>query len=406
MAATRFRDASYRVQPQLLGILNSVPKFTSALINTQKCADSVHKGPPYYTGGNLLIEKLIYRDKQISKSISVSKTSVPTQAYDGHFRVPAYQFSPKPAPTNLVPWGSIGWNRALPVRDVGGVARFLGELREAPAMIIHTRDFLKQFWLQPKYKDFSRSDWANAYLEAQFGWAPVIKDLLGFLTLGEKVDKAMRYLVKNNQKPIRKEFDLYNAEESYDLGHTSDDFGYLRPLLTTQLYKSFNGACHDFRLRVKKRIWFSSKWIFYFSKEELNTPAFRNNLRNQLSGVIPDMLTIYQLIPWTWLIDWFTGMGRVVANLALSAKYRQVARYAYVMCEESHTVVTTASQYVRYGTHSSSSSLPYTMVQAVGETELTYKQRAAASPYGFGIAWELFTPYQLSILVALGIGRT
>lgn len=308
-----------------------------------------------------------------------------------------------PAPTSLTTWGTRGWYRALPIHDVSGVARFIGELKDLPNSIRETWEFFKQFEGK-QWRNLSPSFWANAYLNEQFGWAPFLGDLASYLDLGTRLDQALNRIIANNGKPIRRKFTMHTEDYYTDLGSTQTVSGGVNPVLDGHSYVGVSPkTIYSDRLHVKKRIFFDSKFRYYFTPEELNNDNFRAYLRVQLGGLIPDMNAIYQLIPWTWLLDWFTDTGTIVKNLVLSDKYRQVALYAYVMCEESYSVQRIASTVLKTGIFPSSN---VSQIICTSEVIREYKNRVAATPYGFGLTWTDFNPFQLSIITALGLKRT
>jgi hypothetical protein len=75
-----------------------------------------------------------------------------------------------------------------------------------------------------------------------------------------------------------------------------------------------------------------------------------------------------------------------------------VAKYAYVMRSERETTYLFTPW--KIGTTQGVLNLDMT-----SSYYLDSKERHAASPYGFGVGWDDFSPYQLSILMALGLTR-
>jgi len=121
--------------------------------------------------------------------------------------------------------------------------------------------------------------------------------------------------------------------------------------------------------------------------------------------VTPEVL--WNLIPWSWAIDWFANVGDVMSNMSSNAVNNLVADYAFVM-ESSQTVrtetVTTSwtgvgspGGFYYFPAGSASASVSYETVQT--------KNRVAASPYGFGVEFGSLSNYQLGVVAALGISR-
>lgn len=49
-----------------------------------------------------------------------------------------------------------------------------------------------------------------------------------------------------------------------------------------------------------------------FDFPPINSPSFRFNDYLDRLGVRPRVTDVYNLVPWTWLVDWFTGLGNYV----------------------------------------------------------------------------------------------
>jgi len=108
--------------------------------------------------------------------------------------------------------------------------------------------------------------------------------------------------------------------------------------------------------------------------------------------------TVWNLAPWSWAIDWFSNAGDVVSNLSDWATDGLVLKYGYIMeritHEETYTLVGPSRLRFPTGTSASSVTLKYES-----------KRRLPATPFGFGLSWNSFSPRQLAITAALGITR-
>jgi hypothetical protein len=113
-------------------------------------------------------------------------------------------------------------------------------------------------------------------------------------------------------------------------------------------------------------------------------------------SLTPDV--IWNLTPWSWALDWFGSMGDFLSNLSSWIVANQVLAYGYMM---EHTI----------------STYTYTFVGPTGlypptlrPNDLTLisecKKRIKATPYGFGLSWDGFTPIQWAVTAALGLTRS
>jgi hypothetical protein len=109
---------------------------------------------------------------------------------------------------------------------------------------------------------------------------------------------------------------------------------------------------------------------------------------------------IYNLVPWSWLFDYFTTTGGLFAALSEGLSEDQVVfQYAYIMREEIYTDTMTYTQYMHTGVGT------VTPVTCSILREGTLRSRIEASLFGFGVSPEDLSPYQWSILGALGFSR-
>lgn len=121
----------------------------------------------------------------------------------------------------------------------------------------------------------------------------------------------------------------------------------------------------------------------------------------ELLGLEVTPAVLWELTPWTWLLDWGSNLGSVASNLSMLDWSNVLLDYAYL----TFVVKTTGSVSVK---------LPSSQLNATTSVNGTYfaqgfesieKIREQASPYGFGVSWDGLNPFQLSILAALGMSR-
>jgi len=113
-----------------------------------------------------------------------------------------------------------------------------------------------------------------------------------------------------------------------------------------------------------------------------------------LLGASPANLSwslLWQLTPYSWLVDWFCNLGTVIDNAEMFNRLGLVLNYGYLMCEEKRSY---ASTYIQKTGNSFSSQHVYTR-----------QRRRRANPFGFGIKDSGLNPTQLSLLGALVASR-
>jgi hypothetical protein len=417
--APRTRTRNIRYGGWTCGILNGTIRTQAAFIGVHSCTDETHPGPPYLTGGPFSVtKKQVFMDRTEPYTAHYGPF-VPFQDWTGWLYANAYTPAPVPTRRSLAGWGAKGYNRAYPLHPIYSLGVSIGELRDFPRMIQQTWDFFKRMRLPLSRIPRTLGDFlkdvksnsvnaSNDYLNLQFGWVPFAKDLAFIAKMESKLQQKITWLRRHNKKPFRRKFDLDSTEWYEDLPRTLSPQATMSPVLPTQLYAGSVVTTYPFPVshRYKSKIWFSSKWKIYMP--ELNDLSNDlSKLKAQLAGIDLDASIIYNLTPWSWLLDWFTNVGDVLQNISLMAKHQCVAVYAYVMCRETHDYDARGYVDVNVGTRQSSGVWTGGQKRLGGKatTKYTFLNREVANPYGFGITYASLSAYQMSILAALGLSR-
>lgn len=104
---------------------------------------------------------------------------------------------------------------------------------------------------------------------------------------------------------------------------------------------------------------------------------------------------VWQITPWTWLLDWWANFGGILQWFSDAANDHMVLRYGYLIVDS----MATRSCVVRIPLIDGSS-----FTSAVSGRSTRY-QRVRANPYGFGIDSNALSNTQWAILGALGMTR-
>jgi hypothetical protein len=129
--------------------------------------------------------------------------------------------------------------------------------------------------------------------------------------------------------------------------------------------------------------------------------ATNNGYLDQLNDLLGLKLTpqvIWDLTPWSWLIDWFANIGSVMENLGSLHMSNIILNYAYATfrCEAA------SGAWQRPVINSTMKALSGNFITQYG---IDHKVRLKASPYGFGTALGSLNANQWAVLVALGLAR-
>lgn len=355
------------------------------------CADQVHKGPPYREGGPLSIWK---QTLNIGEPVPFDVRYRTRYHYWGDFRLmPAWVDTPPPVGWREdwgdgTGYGAEAWNKFKPGKPGAALGQFIAEMRDVPRL------------LQLRHKNFR--DIGNNYLNYQFGWRPFLKDLQDFFNVTKKVHARMRYLRNNNGKWIRREGAVRASEESTDYETTNGVY----PILVSAFYDTDIVPTWPVmpaaQVTVKKTedVWFSG--LFKFWIPNIEDPLFRLRQIPKMYGLSLSPALLYELIPYSWLADWWGNMGDIMSNISsANAADNLVAKYAYVM---THT---RESREITSGFNIYTDPIARTVqnVSISGMQSWERKHRVSANPYGFNIEWPDLSATQMAVLGALGVSR-
>lgn len=358
-----------------------------------ECYDMTHPGPPYRCGGpfDVWTKRVSSVDLGSFSAEQTTEQGDPVRKYWGQWR-PAEGILNASNPSGwLTTWGDVSdygakaWNKYKPGKPGADLSQFIGELRDLPRMF---RFRLREF-----------KDLGSNYLNYQFGWKPFLNDLLKFLRTTENLSKRLDYFRRNNGKPIKRGGPVGSSSDSYS--QTRGGICYPGTLPTMFEVDIPRKPAH-MTVTFSTKVWFEG--VFQFWIPDFGSPEWLGKFNRRAYGLKLTPSLLWELLPWSWLIDWFSNVGDVMSNLSSDdAADNLTCRYAYVMG-------TTRLQYE----YSDNFSYYYiirgtekTMTTANPSFTLSWerKQRVAASPYGFAVTWDGLTPRQLAILAALGITR-
>lgn len=310
-----------------------------------------------------------------------------------------------PSNAYMTAMGTAGFSKTIPTRPLQSAAVFLGELRQLPGVSLTVLNALqeKAWKFNKNFLNWKRSAQkagkyskhaASDYLNLQFGWLPFLRDIDNLLTPRVEIMKHVNQLERDSGKRVRRRRQLTAQSSATTLPSVAGGYGYPLGLSRSQLAVSQGTKLQTNILREKA--WFSACYSYYLQSKTAGMGIPRAVQMARLihgMSITPDVL--WNLAPWSWLMDYNNNVGKVISNLAAFSSDNLVAHYAYVMVE---TRVTTDIGLVGIGIRGGGSVSCFMSMTAV------CKRRTKGTPYGFGFSGPL-TAKQASILVALGISR-
>lgn len=231
------------------------------------------------------------------------------------------------------------------------------------------------------------------FLNYQFGIAPLISDLRSLLQAVLRANKYLYDFHNRHDKHYRRRFTFPDTRENISKQVNS-------AVGTTPSSGWVTGASSSplmMHRHVEQKTWFSGAYLYAAATQQ---DGLMDRLRefeesaNHLLGtrLTPELL--WNLTPWTWLIDWFVTISDVVSNISRLGRDGLVLEYGYIM----------QSTYVR--AEFTTPNIYSIDGQVIGEQfEIERKARRRASPYGFGLSPSSLTDKQWAILGALGMTK-
>jgi hypothetical protein len=308
-----------------------------------------------------------------------------------------------PAPyqeTGLEAFAQRAYARSAPTQVVFDAAQFLGELHEGLPKIA-SLSF-------QSLADFFRS-LGSGYLNVQFGWLPFISDIknaasalaLATQTLsqqGERIHK--RYSLPPTTRfgsvsETRSELEIFGG---HSRGFIPSPSSGLAPTGTFSTYTPM-GIDAMFTKTMSSERWFEGEFSFFLPLK-FNPDSYLERLNVLMkTDLTPSVL--WELAPWSWMIDWFLGIQDTIKANELAANDHLIMHYGYAM--ETVRYSSEVSWRKVSGTPLNWNGLPNHGRYFAGTT---YKRRIRANPYGFQANPTVnLKGSQMAILGALGLTK-
>ncbi len=284
----------------------------------------------------------------------------------------------------------------------GDVPHLLRRLKTHYAQITSWKSRYKYF------KDGARTA-GGEFLNAQFGWAPIIRDVQAGLEILLSLDRAL-YSPDDTRRSRDSVVFSGSGEQSRNETWT----------LEAPLSRAVNQ--YQSKLVVNKYTanpnFDPSSSYSLFTKTSASTEITLRTTARFATGLAPgsasngyvdraiDLLglrltpeVLWDLTPWSWMIDWFSNVGTIVQNLQTLGLSNAFLNYAYTTVR----VITNSTAYAKPPANTSSTVWNGNFIQ---NEVVDAKVRLAASPFGFGVDLSSLNASQWSILVALGLARS
>lgn len=298
-------------------------------------------------------------------------------------------------------------NAVNPSKREFALAYSVGELKDLPRSIETGLRTLVQArrLAMGRVKGLEAKQAAAEFVSFEFGWKQMYKDIDRFINFPERLAKKVNFLMRRNGK-----LTTLRAGRLFEPRTVAVPPSFVHTLLTKEVSKGITNSAlirDELKLVVRTLIDFP----------RLEVPEVRKSFVYEQLGVSPTPEDVYNLIPWTWLNDWFTGLGDYVNcydRVNLDPQLVDVGFITGISTLHASSLLVTERQTIRQ--RAITPPVPPVYYQDVNpnrrsrEARLEAKlqiRRSLTSAYGVKPAWELtaLSGFQLSILGALGLIR-
>jgi len=306
-----------------------------------------------------------------------------------------------------------GYKKARPGNPVASAGQFLIELRDLPTIPFKNGFFrdgslrgvpLTEVPVRLRQQLLNYRNLGSEYLNVVFGWMPFVSDLRKMYNLWQDIDKRIARLVRENGQAVRHRATVEDSTSTTQSSQASNSpyFGVLGAppawMTGNSLYSSVT--------RTTVKSWFVGSFRYYVP--DIGSSEWTSRAKRALFGLSPTPELLWEVLPWSWLIDWFSNVGDVISNASSNAVDNLTLGYSFIM--RHTTTEMTCSSHVTHGKGSQVYPFFDTWEGCDHMFSSTYKEEikvraGGMNPFGLNVQLSSLTNYQLGILGALGLSR-
>lgn len=203
-----------------------------------------------------------------------------------------YQYRPDITPVNWAYWMTKALANMNPNAPLVDVPLLLFECKDFPAMLKNMGDILG--------KRMSPKAIPEGYLAYSFGWKPLVSDLLSLFDFTEQMRLRILYL-----KDLEHGGHIRRSLGGGIVQHSITPNGYQIAFSTPS---GQPGLSCDVELIERQRVWYTAN-----AKLLDALPASASEVeyltRGILLGLSVSPQTVWNMIPWSWLVDYMSNIG-------------------------------------------------------------------------------------------------
>jgi hypothetical protein len=230
------------------------------------------------------------------------------------------------------------------------------------------------------------------YLNYQFGIAPTVGFAKDLRTAIQNKEEIVAQLARDSGRVVRRGGEVY--EERDNPSETIHDNVYPAFMNNTPVTAVMERGKLTITTTTVKRGWFSGAFMYYLPKEGILRTVRELDAKY---GVTPGVNTAWELLPFSWLVDYRVSAGSAISNMRKFSQDGLVMKYGYIMGSSQ-----TVTRYNWVGNLRKEDG-EFRRTSLTAEVVRTTKQRMAANPFGFGLTPGDLSNRQWSIIAALGM---
>jgi len=244
---------------------------------------------------------------------------------------------------------------------------------------------------------------AEWQLALHFGWGPLFNDVKNFVNAFHNRKKRFDQLLRDEGKSVRRSRNLTGSFNKGKFDSINDTTWHgapynlnIGPTMETQCYAPV-GTAHTVRTAGNStRVWCVGRSRYLLPDGPRDEPWKRNIMKRIMGGNLTPR-QVWQVIPWSWFADYFSGLGHFLDAVSPGVEDQIVIDGGWVM---TSTEYWDKRQYVYYYYSSPTGG---SEGSSFAEVRRFTKARSNASPFGFGL--ESPTDKQIQILGILGFSK-
>lgn len=302
---------------------------------------------------------------------------------------------------SLEAWGTRAISDTLPLNSPADLATMLIELRREGLPALAGLSLLRKRHV-PTAKSggqWNPAGMAGEHLNIEFGWKPLINDVKAAARAAAMSSEILKQFQEESGALLHRQRNFpKTTESSFGTVGTFGQWSVCNSGPDTSNWLALESVQTTQAVVQTQKVWFRGAFTYYLQSENLTLNKLHEiaEKAKHVFGMEITPSVVWNVAPWTWLIDWVGNIGDNITNATALSKDGMVLRYGYVMRETHLTRTRSSPVSTMYGGRRLDLSSTYA---------LTRKERIRATPFGFGLNPDTFSGRQWAILAALGMTR-